>query len=126
MIFERASWAWAWASWPRGLRELSLGLIESGLKRARVDFEKHVIFVDERAFAVVLLYEIAGDLGLDVGVNGAIEGGDPIAVDRDVLLLNRNNNDIERARRRGRLGITGTTGQDQHGGQQKRRKDVQT
>jgi hypothetical protein len=96
------------------------------LKRARIDFEEHVIFVDERAFAVILLYEIAGDLGLDVGVNGAIQGGDPIAVDRDVLLLNRNHNDIERARGGGRLGITGTTGQNQHGGQEKRRKNVQT
>jgi len=110
---------------PVGLRELSLGLIEDGLKRAWIDFEENIVFVNEGAFAVILFYEIAGDLGLDVGVDRAIEGGDPVAVDGDVLLFDGDDDDVERRRSRRRLGITGATGHEQQGGQQKRRKDIQ-
>lgn len=77
-----------------GLCELSLGLVDDGLKRARVDFEENVVLVDERAFAVILLYEVAGDLGLNVGIDVAIESSDPIAVDGDILLLDRDDNYI--------------------------------
>jgi hypothetical protein len=108
-----------------GLRDLSLGLIEGGLKRAWIDFEENIVFVNEGAFAVILFYEIAGDLGLDVGVDRAIEGGDPVAVDGDVLLFDGDDDDVERRRSRLRLGITGATGHEQQGGQQKRRKDIQ-
>ena len=56
-----------------GLRKLARACASCPLAWSRaawngrwVDFEENVVFVDERTFAVVLLYEIAGDLRLDV------------------------------------------------------------
>jgi len=42
--------------------------------------------LDQRALDVVLPDQVARDLGLDLGIDEAVEGGDPFGPDRDVLL----------------------------------------
>jgi len=69
------------------LGELSPPLVRRSVKRARIDLEKQLALFDERAFRIVLGEEVAGDLGADGGVHHAVQGSDPLAVDRDILLL---------------------------------------
>src|ERR1700719_5136385 len=68
------------------LGELSPRLVCRSLKWARVDLEKQLAFLDERAFRIVLREQVAGDLWTDGGVHHAVQGSDPFAVDRDVPL----------------------------------------
>ena len=62
------------------LRELALRLVQRRLKRARIDLKQQLALSDEGAFGVGLLDEVAGDLGLDVGVDESIESADPLPV----------------------------------------------
>ncbi len=70
-----------------GLADLSFGLLQCGLEGARVDLEEDLALLDDGALAVVLLDEIAGDLRLDVGIDEAVEGADPLVGDGDIGLL---------------------------------------
>src|SRR5215475_7496937 len=59
----------------RGLRlcKLSLGLIESCLKRAGINLKEELALLDEGAFLISLLQQIAGDLSSDVRVFQPVE-----------------------------------------------------
>jgi len=85
------------------LGELRLGLIERRLKGARVDLEENVVLADEGTFAEVLPQQISGHLRLDLRVDVAVEGGDPLAIDRHVLLPDRR--DFHSRGRRGGRGL---------------------
>ena len=98
-----------------GLRELSLGLIDGGLKRPRIDLEQQLALSDERAFGVILRQQIAGDLGLDGGVDHSVERADPFALDRDVFLLDDRDFDIG-WRRRSARGVRITAARSDDGG----------
>jgi hypothetical protein len=69
-----------------GLGKLTFGLINQCLEGPRVDLEENLAFVDGAAFLVILTDEVAGNLRLDLGVDEAVGGGDPLAGERDVLL----------------------------------------
>ena len=82
-----------------GLSELSNGLILGGLKGPRVDLEEQLALSDERAFCVILLQQVAADLGFDGGIDQTIECADPLALDGDVSLLDERDFDIGWRRR---------------------------
>src|SRR6202007_2079008 len=71
------------------LGELSPRLVRRGLKWTRIDLEKQLALLDERAFRIVLREQVAGDLGTDGRVHHAVQGSYPLAIDRDVFLLDR-------------------------------------
>src|SRR5581483_8956324 len=81
------------------LRQLSLRLVERCLKLARIDFEQNLAFVYERAFAIVLLHQIARYLRLNVRIHVAVRRRHPVAVNRHVLLRHRRDQDLWRRRR---------------------------
>ena len=62
-----------------GLSDLPFGLVERGLEWPGVDLKQDVVFVNQRSLGIHLPDEIAADLWLDVGVDVAVEGGDPVA-----------------------------------------------
>src|SRR5260370_39560694 len=78
------------------LGQLSPRLVRRSLKWARIDLEKQLALLDERAFRIVLGEEVAGDLGADGGVHHAGQGSDPLAVNRDILLLDGNDFNLRR------------------------------
>src|SRR5262249_23238892 len=82
------------------LRQLAARLIERVLVRARVDGEEQVAGLHQRAFAVVLAHQVAGDPWADLGGHVAHRGADPLAVDRHVALDHRGH--LDRRRRGGR------------------------
>ena len=51
--------------------------------------------MNERAFGVRLLDQIAGNLRLDIRIDQAVERADPLGIQRDVLLLNVNDLHLE-------------------------------
>jgi hypothetical protein len=69
--------------------------------------------VDELAFLVELVEEVAFDLGLDRGVDGAVERRDPLADHRHVLLDDRGRLDL-RGRRGCRLAAAAAGSRDQY------------
>jgi hypothetical protein len=81
------------------LGELSLGLVEHGLKRAHVDLEQDLTFADERAFFIRLADDVSRDLWPDIGVDVAIQRRDPFAVYRDIPLHDAGDFDLGRRRR---------------------------
>src|SRR2546422_10701324 len=80
------------------LRELRLCLIEHCFKRPRIDSEEYLVLTDQRAFLVVLLDQVAGNLRLDLRVHKAIQGRNPFVIDGDVSLNHSDNLDIGRSR----------------------------
>src|SRR5260370_28845330 len=86
-----------------GLRELRLGLVEHGLKRARVDLEKDLPLPDERSFLIGLVDNVSGYLWLDLSVDVAIQRRDPFAVYRDIPLYDADDFDLSRWRRGSRF-----------------------
>jgi hypothetical protein len=54
----------------------------------------------ERTLDVVLFNEVTRNLGLDVGVYKSVEGADPFLVNGNILLLDFDDLDLERRRRR--------------------------
>ena len=84
-----------------GLRlcQLALGLVEGCLKRPRVDLEQKLTLFDERAFLIALPLQVPCNLRPDVGIDEPVEGADPFAENRNILLLDLNHLDIRRAPR---------------------------
>ncbi len=66
---------------------LSLGLVKSCLKWAGADLEEQLALLDERAFLVALPHQAAGHLCSHVGVDESVKGADPLAKNRNILLL---------------------------------------
>jgi hypothetical protein len=79
------------------LRQLPQRLIEHCLKRPRIDFEKQLALLDERAFLIALLHQVAADLRAHVGVGEPVECADPFAKNRDVLLRYQRDRHIRRS-----------------------------
>lgn len=82
------------------LRELGLRLIQRRLERPRINLKQDIVFVYVRAFAIILLDEIACDLRLYLRIYVPIECGDPLARNLHVFLYYRRDFD---SRRPGRL-----------------------
>jgi hypothetical protein len=101
---------------PVGLSQSTESLIERCLERPRIDFEKQLTLGDERTLGVILFEQVAGNLRLDFRVEKAIERSNPLAVDGDVLLLDRRHLDNGRSRRftGGRAGRTGGPADESH------------
>ena len=70
-----------------GLPELPLGLLQGCFKRSRINFEKDLVLLDLRTFAIVLADEVSVGLGLNLGVDISIERADPLSCHRYVALL---------------------------------------
>src|SRR6266849_7803063 len=68
------------------LRELRLRLVECGLKRARVDFEKDLSLSHHGPFFVVLLDDVPGNARLYLRVHVPVQRYHAFAVDWRVLL----------------------------------------
>ncbi len=51
--------------------------VHDRLKRSRINLEKKVAGADQGSFFIVLGQEIAGDLGMDLGVNISDRRADP-------------------------------------------------
>ena len=81
-----------------------LGLAQRRLERAAIDLEEHLALPHVGAFAVGAAQQVAGDLRPDLGVDDAVEGGDPLAGDRDALGRHGDDRDRRRRRRRRRGG----------------------
>ena len=69
------------------LGQLTLRLIERGLEGAGVNLVQNLPRAHLRALFVVLADQVAGDLGLNLGVGVSIEIRDPVTEDRHILLL---------------------------------------
>jgi hypothetical protein len=82
-------------------------------------------FADEGAFGVVLRPEVADDLRLDGGVDGAVESSDPLALDGNIALFDDGHLDFGgRGRRRGRVALGASDEvQGSGGGEQSHRDD---
>src|SRR4029077_11293548 len=74
-----------------GLGKLPICLIEYGLERPRIERKEQLSFSDERAFGVVLREQVAAHLRPDFGVDHPVQGSDPFAVDRHILLVDVDN-----------------------------------
>jgi hypothetical protein len=59
-------------------------LVEDGLEGPGINFKENIAGFDVGAFHIVLLEEVATDLGANLGVHVAIEGADPFLEDGDV------------------------------------------
>ena len=88
-----------------GLGKLGFGLIQHGLKRTGINLKQHIALVNQGTFAIVLLNEVPRHLGLDLGVDVAVQRRDPFAVEGDVLLYNLGDLHHRRASGRRRLGV---------------------
>src|SRR5216684_5403101 len=69
-----------------GLRQLRPRLVEGCLERPRIDLEKDLVLLHVGALDVVLLHQVAGDLGPDPRVHVAVQRGHPLGADGNVLL----------------------------------------
>jgi len=79
-----------------GLSQLSLGLVQRGLKRTGVNLKKQLALFDERAFQVALLHQVARDLSPNVGVDKSVERANPFPVDRNIVLPDLNDLNFRR------------------------------
>ena len=70
---------------PLSLLQDGLRLFDGGLELPRVDLEQHLALADEIAFLVILLDEIALDLGPDRGIHEAVQRSDPLGEDGNVF-----------------------------------------
>ena len=52
---------------------------------------------DECAFLVALPHQVAGDLRSDVGIHESVERADPLAINRNILLLNLHDLNVRRS-----------------------------
>ena len=68
------------------LSQLPLCLLQCGFKWTRIYLEQYVALVDDGAFRVVLLHQVAGYLRLNLCVHVAVERCDAFRVQRDILL----------------------------------------
>ena len=82
-----------------GLRQLSFRLFQRRLERPGVDLKQQLAALDESALGVFLLDQVTGDLSLDVGIDKSVERADPLAVDRNVFLIDLGHVHGERLRR---------------------------
>ena len=78
------------------LRESAFCLIKVCLKGPGINLEEQLAFPHEGTFRVFLLYEVPRDLRFDFGVDEAINGADPFAVQRDVPLLDVSHQNLKR------------------------------
>ena len=76
------------------LSKLSPRLVRRCLKGPRIDLEQQLALFDERAFRIVLREEVPSDLCPNGGVHHSVQGSDPLAVDRDFILLYRDDFDV--------------------------------
>jgi hypothetical protein len=72
-----------------GLRQLSLALIERGLKWARIDLKQQLPLGNDRSFPVILANQVARNVRLDLRVHVAVHRGDPLAGESDIPPLHR-------------------------------------
>jgi hypothetical protein len=73
------------------LLQCALCPVEVGLKGARVNLEEDLAFVDDGAFAVILMDEIAGNFRRDLRVDVTCQGADPASIYGHILLFGRHN-----------------------------------
>ncbi len=85
------------------LRQFGRGLIQRRLKGAGINLEKQVALLDFAALDVILLDQVAGDLGADLGVGIAIEGADPLLENGHIA--RRDGQDLDLGRRRSGRGL---------------------
>jgi hypothetical protein len=106
-----------------GLRlgEHTFGLVERGLKGARVDFKQEVAFPDGIAFPIILREQVTGDLRANLGVDPAVEHANPLMVDRHVGLGDGRDFDEGRRRSGGGLLLATREANQSHGRDQKKR-----
>jgi len=69
-------------------------LVQSRLKRPRVDLEQQIALADKRAFPVRLADQIAHHLSADLGIYVAVESADPFLDNRDVASLDERHLDF--------------------------------
>jgi hypothetical protein len=77
-----------------------LGLVDSVVIGSRINLEQEIPSLDQGVFLVTLAYEVAGDLGADLGVDVADRGPKPFLVERDIFLDHWRDLDLRRLRRR--------------------------
>jgi len=77
-----------------GLCQLPFRLVQRGLKRPRVNLKQQLPLLDEGAFLVGLLHEVARDLRPHIGVRKPVERPDPLAINRNIPLLHLNDFNI--------------------------------
>ena len=94
------------------LRELSFGLGERRLERARIDLEEYVAFADDSALAIRACDEIAADLRANLRVDQPVERRHPLARDLD-RLGGQLNDGHRRRRRRRRVRVGAAAGDDE-------------
>src|SRR5262249_34833590 len=70
------------------LSQLTFRLLKCGVKRARINLEKHFTTANNCSLSIVLFHQISGNLRLNLRIDVPIENCDPFTVDRDVLLNN--------------------------------------
>ena len=87
-----------------GVGKLPFGLIQRRLKGSRVDLEKQLALLYERAFLIGLSQQITGYLGLDLRVDQPLERADPFLPNRHIPLLYLDHHHLRR-RRLGLLGL---------------------
>lgn len=69
------------------LPQLSLRLLKRCLKRTGIDLEEDLILLDLRTFAIILADQVTVRLGLDLGIDIAIEGAHPLPRQWHIALL---------------------------------------
>ena len=91
-----------------GLLHAPFGLVQDRLRVGKgrlvlppIDLKEHLSLADEIAFLVVLFDQISRDLSPEDRVDSAVQGPDPLAVDRHVFLGHFD--DLDNRRRRLRL-----------------------
>ena len=81
-----------------GFGEARLRLAERRFERPAIDLEQQLALPDERAFPIGAAHQVAGHLRPDLGVDEAVERGDPFTGNRDAL--RRDGDHRHRGRRR--------------------------
>jgi len=102
------SWLWAIARWfgewriafhidtgklKLPLSELSLRLLEGGLKRSRIDLKQNLALLNLRAFYIGLLDHVAAYLWLNLSIDITLQSANPFPNERNVLLRRRRHGD---------------------------------
>ena len=83
------------------LRKFGLGLIQRGLKRARINLKQQIAFFHLAAFGVVLREQITGYLRVDLRVHKSVERADPFLKNGNVRRRKRDDPNFRRRWRRG-------------------------
>ena len=82
------------------LLEFGLGLVQGGLKRARVNLKQQIAFLHLAAFGVILRQQITGYLRVDLRVHIAVERANPFLKYGDIRRRHRDDLNFRRRRRR--------------------------